>query len=198
MSEAIVVEPNTTSQWHKLVTEAQHAAQVDLGEDLESYLVFLLMRFAGDAHIVSRVLAQDYLEGLGSAGHVRHERLRDVGDHCLLFSGLFPRRAARRRVRISYYVNLGRSAYTQLAGHAQSGLARLYGDLAAGFVAVMDTMHAMRNLDDGGAGREPLLDPISAAQLWSDTGSRQALAALGAATGGMPCLAPVNLSSKPH
>jgi hypothetical protein len=45
----------------------------------------------------------------------------------------------------------------------------LYGRLADAFVPVMDVLQAMRGL----AG-EPVLQPLAAAELWADTGSRGA------------------------
>ena len=42
----IILHPTETSQWHALVNEAQAASRLILNEDTESYLVFLLMRFA--------------------------------------------------------------------------------------------------------------------------------------------------------
>ena len=100
----------------------------------------------------------------------RLEALRDVGDKCLLYSGFFPQRAERRRVQVSYYVDLGRSAYEQLSDHMATGLAATYQLLATGFVAAMDVLQAMRTLN-----AYPLAtDAFRAYELWQDTGSRYA------------------------
>ncbi len=192
MTGSIVTAPTATSHWQKLVHEAQQTAGIELDEQLESYLVFLLMRFTGDVHMAARVMALDYLEGMLAAGRERHERLRDVGDHCLLVSGLFPRRAERRRVKVSYFVRLGRAAYADLGARLEAGLAELYHDLARGFVALMDTLQAVRRM-----GAEPALEPLQALELWADTGSTEALQSVTTHTGSVPVVLPEG-RSKPH
>lgn len=182
---SIVVNPTSTAQWHALVSEAETACACQLDEELESYLVFLLMRFAGRPDMASAVLAMEYLNGLVAAGRDRVDQLRDVGDKCLLFSGLFPKRAERRRVKVSYYVGLGRSAYQQLADNAAAAvLAKFYGHLAEAFVHMMDVLQAMRAL----GGERGLLSPLEAYDLWADTGSPRALRTLQEGSSALPII----------
>ena len=176
----LVLEPTETAQWHMLVTEAAASCDCRLDEGLESYLVFLLMRFAGRPELAASVMALEYLRGMLSLGRLRHEHLRDVGDKCLLYSGLFPRRAERRRVRISYFVDLGQAAYRQLALAPTHAGADLYARLSATFVLLMDVLQAMRGLGDAG------LDPLHTLELWNDTGSRRAYQALRRMTDATP------------
>ena len=42
----LILHPTDISQWYALVTEAEVATHQNLTEDTESYLVFLLQRFA--------------------------------------------------------------------------------------------------------------------------------------------------------
>lgn len=176
----LVLQPTDVAQWHALVAEAQAACQLSLDEVLESYLVFLLMRFAERPDLARRVMALEFLEAQRQDAH-QADRLRDVGDHCLLFSGLFPQLAEARLVRVSYFVRIGRSAYDQLAVLLDRKRDQLYGRLADAFVAVMDVLHAMRGL-----GGEPVLRPLAAAELWADTGSRSAYGEILANCNGLP------------
>ena len=164
----LILEPTSVAQWQALVQEAQGACDRSLDEALESYLVFLLMRFADRPHCTARIMAQDYLESQQLSGTHRIDRLREVGDHCLLFSGLFPQLAERRLVRVSYFVNIGRNAYRQLSGVLDRGWAGIYGHLSDAFIVLMDILQAMRELDG-----ETLLTPIQAMELWQETGSRR-------------------------
>jgi hypothetical protein len=164
----LILEPTTIAQWQKLVQEAQTACDRNIGETLESYLVFLLMRFTDRPQCTARIMAQDFLESQHLSGAHRIDRLREVGDHCLLFSGLFPQLAERRLVRISYFVNIGRDSYRQLSDVLDRGWASVYGHLSDAFIILMDILHAMREL-----GGEPLLTPIQAMELWQETGSRR-------------------------
>ncbi len=180
MSEILELSGDV-AQWHALVEEAEQHAGVHLDEELESYLVFTLMRYLRRPDMASRVLALDFLESFHQQARVRSESLRDVGDQCLLYSGLFPRRAERRRVRVSYYVDLGRSAYRNLAD-GLSELARLFERMAEEFVSAMDILQAIRAV----GGQEIGLGALQAHELWADTGSATARAELARHTGAQP------------
>ncbi len=159
-----------TAQWNQLVVEAEEATQIELDEELESYLVFLLMRYHDQPQLANIIVATEYLEGTLQTGELRRNRMRDVGDHCLLYSGLFPRNARRRNVPVDYYIDLGRGAYRNLAEDEQFGLATVFTKLATHFVALMDTLQALRSMSL----ESPLLDPLSAMELWQKSGSRYA------------------------
>ncbi len=178
----LVVHPTSTAQWHALVSEAESASGCMLKEDLESYLVFLLMRFAKQPHMLARVLATDYLNGLSAGEHQRREMLKEVGDHCLLFSGLFPQQAERRMVKVSYFVDLGRVAYSQTAELTSNLMAPVYADLAREFVSLMDILQTMRAL----RGKGSKLTPISAFELWNETGSQHAYQVIRSVTDAHP------------
>lgn len=166
--KGLILEPTPQAQWQSLVADAQAACQQELDETLESYLVFLLMRFADRPECLARVMAQDYLESGHLGGGQRIDRLREVGDHCLLFSGMFPQIAERRLVRVSYFVQIGQSAYWQLSDVLDRGFASVYKHLSEAFVVLMDVLHAMREL-----GGDAVLTPFQAMDLWTDTGSRR-------------------------
>ncbi|TCK16887.1 hypothetical protein DFR30_0106 [Thiogranum longum] len=168
----LVLQPTDLAQWHALVAEAQQACDCNLEESLESYLVFLLMRFADRPELARKIMALEFLHAQ-QANAQQADNLRDVGDQCLLFSGLFPQIAEKRMVRVSYFVNIGRSAYGQLSSLVDRKSERLFSNLAGGFVAIMDVLHAMRGLSG-----VPVLQPLAAAELWADTGSRSAWGAI--------------------
>lgn len=187
----LILEPTSTAQWHALVSAAEDAAARHLDETLESYLVFLLMRFMARP-LAQQAMATEYLRGSAARGQLQEAQLRDVGDQCLLFSGLYPQYAERRLVRVSYYVELGRGAYGQLAERLRHAGSAMYLQLCQGFVALMDVLQAMRALDGG-----TVLTPLQSHELWADTGSPGALHQLRNCTDATP----VNLVEKlrkPH
>lgn len=163
----LVLHPTSEAQWQALVSEAALLANCNLDQDMESYLVFLLMRFTSRPEMIGRVMALDYLESLNSTGSQRCEQLRDLGDQCLLYSGLFPAHASRKNVSVNYYVGMGRTAYHQLSEVVQHSIAALYQQIAYGFVHLMDVLHAMRAMDC-----EQCLEPMLAYDIWEQTGSR--------------------------
>ncbi len=185
MSE-IKVRGQATAQWHDLVKEAEAYNGVQLDEDIESYLVFLLMRYTEQPQLAAKVMALEYLDGANSVGNQRQEKMRDVGDQCLLYSGLFPKRAERRRVTIGYYVNLGRTAYHTVSELTQSAMANMFGQLAESFVELMDTLQAMRCVNRN----EQDIDALAAFEQWQQTNSRHAQQQLVNVTNAIPVRIP--------
>jgi len=165
----LVMHPTATAQWYELVSEAEATAHCALVEELESYLVFLLMRFANRPDITSATLALEYLHSVHETGRLQQEQLKDVGDQCLLLSGLFPRMAERKRVKISYFVDLGRVAYQQLSGLLRNSTGPLYAHLSHDFVPLMDVLQVI-----GRGNGNTTLELLPACDLWLDTGSRLA------------------------
>lgn len=172
--ETLILHPTPTAQWQALVGEAERASSIRLSEELESYLVFLLMRFSEHPEIAHSILANDFLESLYKIKLAKQETLRDVGDKCLLFAGLFPGRARKRRVRISYYVDLGKTAYFSLSDSYLNNLSSLFASLGDQFVGLMDILHTMRELTS----QQTFLDLLQAEELWNDIKSQHALKTL--------------------
>ena len=167
----VILQPTELAQWQSLVQEAQQLRQFSLDEDLESYLVFMLMRFANSPEMAASVMGTEFLESMQCLGNLRHDKLRDVGDKCLLLSGLFPGRVKRKQVTLSYFVDLGQSAYSQVSSVSKKDLAVLYGSLCEGFIKLMDILHAMREVD----GNSASIATSDAAELWNTNGDKHAL-----------------------
>lgn len=178
MSKQFILDSSELSQWHKLVREAEQDYGCHLDEAMQSYLVFTLMRFAKNQQLNSHALAIDYLNSHHLSGSLRSEQLRDIGDQCLLVSGLYPRSAEKRQVGVTYYVDLGRSAYHHISTVTQKGIAELYQQLSESFVLLMDLLQTIRQYSS------PALQPIAAMDLWQQTGSRAALKQISAS--GLP------------
>jgi hypothetical protein len=132
-----------TELWHALVLEGEQKRNLALGEDLESYLVFALMRHLGDHTLASRVLALDWLSASEVPAQEGADALREVGDRCLLVAGLFPRLAERRRVDDDYFVRLGRGAYAGAAARTRRAEAGLFEKLVEAFHSLVDVLRAL-------------------------------------------------------
>lgn len=159
---SILHDSNLTAQWLELVKEAQAKILIRLEEDLENYLVFLLIRFMTHPEMADRSIALDFLSCYAKLSqHSSRElqgQLQDVGDRCLILSGLFPAHAQRRGSKISYFVNLGRTAYDSL-----SMADPLYHHLALKFTTLKNILfmlrgNAQQNL--GGLQRDDYVYPI--------------------------------------
>ena len=110
-----ILTDNQTALWVDLVHEAEHDAAAPLGEELESYLVFLLIAHMRDTHLHRNAIAIDYLLAKAQAGQRHREELRTVGDRCLLLAGLYPEQARQRMVGLEYFIAMGSQAYNELA-----------------------------------------------------------------------------------
>jgi len=170
MSKKLILASSELAQWHELVCAAEADYGCHLDETMQSYLVFTLMRFMKKQDLATQALALDYLQTHGLPNKMKQEQLRDIGDQCLLVSGLYPKQAAKKLVRVSYYVDLGRSAYHHLSDCvsdcAQQSIAELYAQLANTFIVLMDLLQTIRQYN------APAMQTIAAMELWSDTGSK--------------------------
>lgn len=175
------IHTREAAPWHALITEAEATGRCCLPEDLERYLVALLLRHLGGS--AAAPLAPP--PGLPA----RVQDLQALGDHCLLVAGLHAGRLAREGVPVARYVLAGRSAYGHLAEHTGEPL---FARLRDGFVGLMDVLHAMCELD----GTPAALDPLAAFELWRDTGSRSAWRVLRRLSDALPQPQPVG--TRPH
>ncbi len=188
----VLISGSQAADWQKLVSEAEAELGVSLDEDTESYLVFTLMHYSRRPDMASRVMALDYLQAMHNSGSVAEQQMREVADQCLLLTGLFPARARRRRVSLTYYVDLGRSAYQQLAENLAS-MTEFYSRMAQQFIQAMDTLHTIRRMSEG----QLQLDPLEAFNLWQQTGSRAARVQMAVMTQAIP-VAEYASSDKKH
>lgn len=130
--------------WQGLVREAEERAAVRVDEEQESYLVFTLLRHSQDQVLIARTLALELLDGLTLGGDRGSERLRDVGDRCLLLAGLFPGQSRRRSVDDGYFLELGRCAYGELGARRRDAMAELYLRLAQAFTPLVRVLRHLR------------------------------------------------------
>lgn len=156
--------------WHDIIHEAEAACSMTLREELEAYLVFLMMRYTTKPEIANRIVATDILQGLKLSRNERESALQEVGDTCLIFSGFFPKLAEKRLIKLSYFVNIGQTAYDIISKKRSD----IYHSLAHQFVGLMDVLQSIRLYSHA----HPDLLPIQAYELWNDTGSQRALSVL--------------------
>lgn len=170
----LLTNENTHLLWQDTLRLAENRCSISLGHELEAYLISLLMRYTSNALLAKRVLAISFLEAQQQQVHHRAVSLQAVGDECLLYAGLFPQAANKRQVKISYYVDLGRSAYISISHNAND----LFETLAMDFVVLMDVLQSI--------GHSSTLMPLEAYELWHDVGSQRAYQILQSYTKGSP------------
>lgn len=164
--------------WQDVIRHAEERCSIALQEELEAYLVSLLIRYTNKPEVAKQIIATAFLDALNS--HTlqqiaeRNISLQHVGDQCLLFAGLFPHAAEKKQVKISYFVEIGRAAYAEVSTTAHD----LYWSLAYQFVLLTDVLQSIRP--------DPDLLPLEAYEQWNDIGSQRALKLLREYTEALP------------
>lgn len=143
---SLIIHPTSEALWQNLVFDAQKQSAILLKEDLEAYLVFLLMRFTAESSIVSSVLGMEFLKSYQVDNKEQRQCLKEVGDKCLLLAGLFPDRAIKKRVTLGYFIHLGQTAYASLAQDLPMG-ETLYQKLSNEFPKLIDVLHTLREFN---------------------------------------------------
>lgn len=174
----LLVNSTPIALWHDIIHDAESSCAVVLQEELESYLVFLLVRYTNKPDVVKQIIATEFLESLKLTPCKKELALQEVGDKCLLFSGLFPNIAEKRFVKIGYFVNLGQAAYGTISKTNND----VYSSLSKQFVPLMDILQSIRRYSKNA----PDLLPIQAYDLWNETGSQRALSVLKQYTKAIP------------
>jgi len=166
-----------TAHWRALVTAAEASVESCLEDELESYLVMVLLRYARNnstSHLAKQAAA------IQSADPANAELLREAGDRCLVIAGLMADQALELGMPVRYFVETGRHAYQEVARRTRNPF---FQRLSEQFVVLMDVLQVMRNLDSD----ELAVDLLSAYDQWQDTGSQYAFRLLrGATRGALP------------
>ncbi len=158
----LLTNTTTLALWHDVITQAQHRCDVSLDKELESYLILLLDRYTNKPELLKQIIATAFLDALQLKRQQREVSLQHVGDQCLLFTGLFPHMIEKRHVKMSYFVDLGRSAYASMF----SGSNVIFNTLAVEFVLLMDVLQSVRQCSE--------LLPLQAYEQWHELGSQRA------------------------
>ena len=171
----LLIKDSSLELWEEVIRKAEDRCAISLKQNIESYLVSLLIRYTNQPEIAKQILATAFLEAIQLKHNQRNTALQYVGDKCLLYAGLFSQIAEKKQVKISYFVELGRSAYAAI-DKTQSD--DLFWSLALQFVGVMDVLQSIRE--------EPDLLPLQAYEQWTSLGSKRAFQILQTYTQGLP------------
>ena len=142
-----IVKPEDIYSWYPLVEEAKRKCGYKFENGLDHYLVLTLDAFVTKTDIASNALALAYLENIQHETRATLQNIRDVGDQCLIISGLFPERALKHNVSLDYYIGLGQNSYMKLA-NARRHLKlnnELFYELGIHFVGLMDILNMIAN-----------------------------------------------------
>jgi hypothetical protein len=146
MQQRIITCPNMRANWYYLLQEAKLNTGFEIDESLENYLILTLNNLNPDTHNFSDSVSIKYMNAISNNDEQRWQKLRDVGDQCLLINGMFPEISIKRNVTLNYYAVIGRQAYKTLANQPENKVhldKDLFNNLSTHFVGLSDLMHIM-------------------------------------------------------
>ncbi len=162
------------------VDKAFRDRRLTAGTLTEHYLVQLLATYAAQP-IQAKPLALTMLESVDAAPRERRTQLREVGDTSLYVSGFWTESLADKLVDVDYYIDLGGTAYGELArggtGWTGDPFGDVFGELAENFARFVEVLMVISRRTTHVANNE---DVVRLYQRWQRTKSRWAAARLAA------------------
>jgi len=181
--EAVLTVANLREYFHDALHGALVHQHVAVEDQTEQYVVNLLTLFArseqlfdsSDGHARLKPLVQMLTEALEApTAQARERGLQRLGDISLFIAGFFAHSFARKLIDIDYHIAMGGRAYGTLASALSRGrqqvLARVYAELAAKFLPLVD---ALGEISDS-ARRYTHADILRLYEIWLKTGSARA------------------------
>lgn len=135
--------------WHDLVNESLGKTELHFSDFVHQYLVLTLHAYSKRIELATIVSATAFLQNVNIETTANVIMLRDVGDQCLLLSGLFPDSTKSKRVSDTYFSLLGKEAYYVLsfANTPWPASQSLFFQLFDNFSDLVNVLRAMRQLD---------------------------------------------------
>jgi hypothetical protein len=150
------------------------------GTLVEHYVVQLLAAYAAQG-IPDAPLALKLAETIDAAPRERRRSLREIGDTSLYVSGFWADSLEDKLVDVDYYIEMGGSAYGELArggpGWTADPFGAVFGELAANFVRFVEVLAIISRRTSRCASDQ---DVLRLYQRWQRTKSRGAAARLAA------------------
>jgi len=174
-SLALVAQPQAF--FHELVTEALVHQKVSTAPETEFYLVNLLNQFMVAERLVEEPLALLVKEALEAPQpEQQSKRFKQIGDVSLYVAGYFPDSLNRKLVDVDYYIEMGGTAYKQVAALTEEDALRaIYQELANKFGSFVEVL---AEVSDKTTIPRTEKDILRLYELWIRTRSERAAKAL--------------------
>lgn len=174
-SLTLVAQPQ--DYFRELVTGAMGRQGVSTRPETEFYLVNLLGQFMSSARLTHEPLALMVKEALEEPHPLAQSSLfRHIGDVSLYVSGYFQDSLTRKLVDVDYYIEMGGTAYQQVAARTdEDHLKVIYLELADKFSRFVDVL---AEVSDKTSPPRDEKDLLRLYELWVRTRSERAAKAL--------------------
>lgn len=180
------LESSVEGFFHDEVDRAFRDKGLAPGTLVEHYLVQLLAAYAAQG-IQDAPLALRLAEAIDANPRERRRSLREIGDTSLYVSGFWADSLADKMVDADYYIQLGGSAYGELArggpGWTRDPQGEVFGELAANFVNFVEVLAIVSRRTTHPSSNEDVLRLYQRWQRTKSAGAAARLAALGVVPG---------------
>ena len=177
--QSIDIHLTEMSGLRALLSKAQFVARTEFHPLIEEYLIRLMFRTIKSSSFLDSNLLLKSSQAHVEDPFAAFDDFRAIGDHCLLYAGLFPEQAILRNLPISYFAKVGELAYAESARREGDPI---FDMLSNSFVEIMDVLLVLREIQRDAES----MDMMSAYHLWRDTGSARAWQALCSGTPSLP------------
>ncbi len=149
-TEMLVVSPE--EYFHQAVSSAISELKVETSDQAEAYVTNLLSHFISTDNLYPKCQSEDkeeettlalrFLNALNDEfGQIDQEQFRQLGDFSLYIAGFFHESLKGKVVDISYYINMGRTAYRMVAQSPKySSQNELFEELGDKFDSLVDVL----------------------------------------------------------
>lgn len=140
--KASLVTANLKQFFGDLLLEAADRSKADVSPLALNYVASVLVQFHETARLFMQkgvklpVLSDMLSEALEADLYRRVTLLRQLGDTSLMVSGYFPEAVRRRTMNLSYYYQMGGTAYSRLSDLTESE--NVFDELSGGFVRLAE------------------------------------------------------------
>lgn len=166
----VSITVNETAHWHALIGKAEYWAHNLLPYGVEDYLVRLFMRFE-QQEIKNSCNIEDISDATSP-----EEKLRRLGDQCLLLCGFYPEASDEYGIALDEFISMGSDAYQKLAAREDDEDGLICNYLAINFGQIVELLSYIGNFTGEPTNKYPhkiIGTPVNTAMTFKQTGLTQ-------------------------
>ena len=135
------LQPNAHAQWFQVLSDLQKETRVSLPAEIEHYLLMTLLYHTEQTSLLEACLSEHFFEAL--EGRFVPAKWQEIGDKCLIISGIFPQ-WSQRRVRSEKFLHqMGKLGYRQASLQYFGAEKKIFSYLHEHFEPVTELLHQL-------------------------------------------------------
>jgi hypothetical protein len=142
-------EESSCAQWTQLINKAINYCDYKINHHLAHYLVITLQHYSSQLSLPHTIIGKEYLQALELSGIQKGSALRQIGDECLILTGLFPGKIQQKKISLAYTVNIGKMSYLEIFNNPQLSNMNVsvFQELDQHFIGLVDILYVIRHIE---------------------------------------------------